>query len=137
MFCLLYVDYVFLCNTFYLLFLMLTVTLSKINIWYTFQGLERETLLLRPNDQHFVQLARKIGIGDFYNFFIHLGMEKADYENLNFRYFTNPMDFMLMGLFEWRDKTDSDQSTATFGKLLEALTAIERQHYLCQVRIVM
>ncbi|VDI42057.1 Hypothetical predicted protein [Mytilus galloprovincialis] len=60
-------------------------------------------------------------------------MEKADYDNLNFRYFSNPMDFMLMGLFEWRDKTESDQLTATFGKLQKALTAIERQHYLCQV----
>ncbi|CAG2219700.1 unnamed protein product [Mytilus edulis] len=39
----------------------------------------------------------------------------------------------LMGLFEWRDTTESDQSPATFEKLLKALKAIERQHYLCQV----
>ncbi|VDI49475.1 Hypothetical predicted protein [Mytilus galloprovincialis] len=97
------------------------------------KGLETETLVLRPDDQHFVQLARTIGIGDFYNFFIELGMEKADYDNLNFRYFSNPMDFMLMGLFEWRDKTESDQMTATFRKLQTALKAIERQHYMCQV----
>ncbi|XP_063405757.1 uncharacterized protein LOC134689720 [Mytilus trossulus] len=97
------------------------------------KGLETETLALRPDDQHFVQLARTIGIGDFYNFFIELGMEKADYDNLNFRYFSNPMDFMLMGLFEWRDKTESDQMTPTFRKLQTALKAIERQHYLCQV----
>ncbi|VDI78337.1 Hypothetical predicted protein [Mytilus galloprovincialis] len=97
------------------------------------KGLETETLYLRPDDQHFVQLARTIGIGDFYNFFIELGMEKADYDNLNFRYFSNPMDLILMGLFEWRDKTESDQMTATFRKLQTALKAIERQHYMCQV----
>ncbi|CAG2239050.1 RIPK4 [Mytilus edulis] len=100
------------------------------------KGLETEAQLLTPDDQHFVQLARTIGIGDFYNFFIELGMEKADYDNLNFRYFSNPMDFMLMGLFEWRDKTESDQLTATFGKLQKALTAIERQHYLCQLTLI-
>ncbi|XP_063437226.1 uncharacterized protein LOC134718554 [Mytilus trossulus] len=97
------------------------------------KGLETEILVLRPDDQHFVQLAKTLGIGDFYNFFIELGMEKADYDNLNFRYFSNPMDFMLMGLFEWRDKTESDQMTPTFRKLQTALKAIERQHYLCQV----
>ncbi|CAC5414814.1 unnamed protein product [Mytilus coruscus] len=98
------------------------------------KGLEKDTTLdLKPNDQHFVNLAKKIGIGDFYNFFIHLGMSKADYDNLNFRYFSNPMDMMLMGMFQWRAKTESDQSPATFGKLLQALTAIERKHFLCQV----
>ncbi|CAC5363359.1 unnamed protein product [Mytilus coruscus] len=60
-------------------------------------------------------------------------MTKADYDNLNFRYFSNPMDMMLMGMFQWRDKTESDQSPATFGKLLEALKAIDSQHYLCQI----
>ncbi|XP_052080481.1 uncharacterized protein LOC127718476 [Mytilus californianus] len=60
-------------------------------------------------------------------------MKNADYDNLNFRYFSNPMDFMLMGLFEWRDSTESDKSTATFEKLQKALTAIDRQHCLCQV----
>ncbi|OPL33293.1 serine pats1 threonine-protein kinase, partial [Mytilus galloprovincialis] len=98
------------------------------------EGLEKETktLLLKPTDQHFVHLTKYLGIGDFYNFFIHLGMTKTDYDNLNFRYFSNPMDMMLMGMFQWRDKTESDQSPATFGKLLEALKAIGRQHYLCQ-----
>lgn len=91
---------------------------------------------MTPNDQHFVQLAQKIGIADFYNFFIYLGMTKADYDNLNFRYFSNPMDFMLMGLFEWRDKIESRQSTATLKNLLEALTAIEHEHYLCQVKSI-
>ncbi|CAG2223106.1 unnamed protein product [Mytilus edulis] len=97
------------------------------------KGPETETLDLKPDNHHFVQLARTIGIADFYNFFIKLGMEKTDLDNLNFRYFSNPMDFMLMGLFEWRDKTESDQMTATFRKLQTALKAIERQHYLCQV----
>ncbi|XP_052096776.1 uncharacterized protein LOC127731938 [Mytilus californianus] len=97
------------------------------------KGPETETLDLKPDNHHFVQLARTIGIGDFYNFFIKLGMEKTDLDNLNFRYFSNPMDFMLMGLFEWRDKTESDEMTATFRKLQTALEAIERQHYLCQV----
>ncbi|CAC5356677.1 unnamed protein product [Mytilus coruscus] len=102
-------------------------------LYFTIQGLKSETLVLRPNDQHFVQLARTIGISDFYNFFIHLGMVKSDYDNLNFRYFSNPMDFMLMGLFEWRDKTESDTAVASFKDLQKALSAIERQHYLCQV----
>ncbi|XP_063407500.1 uncharacterized protein LOC134691146 [Mytilus trossulus] len=99
------------------------------------EGLEKETktLLLRPSNQHFVHLTKYLGIGDFYNFFIYLGMTKADYDNLNFRYFSNPMDMMLMGMFQWRDKTESDQSPATFGKLLEALKAIGSQHYLCQI----
>ncbi|VDI26732.1 Hypothetical predicted protein, partial [Mytilus galloprovincialis] len=96
-------------------------------------GKETKTLLLKPIDQHFVHLTKKLEIGDFYNFFIHLGMSKADYDKLNFRYFSNPMDMMLMGMFQWRDKTESDQSPATFGKLLEALKAIDRQHYLCQI----
>lgn len=87
-------------------------------------------------DHHFVHLARTLGIGDFYNFFFHLGMSKADYDNLNFCYFANPMNFMLMGLFQWRDREESGQSSATFGKLLTALTAIDRQHYLCQVRLI-
>ncbi|XP_071149823.1 uncharacterized protein [Mytilus edulis] len=100
------------------------------------KGLENEILLLKPNDQHFVQLARQIGIGDFHDFFIHLGMAKSDYDNLNFRYFSNPMDFMLMGLFEWKNKADI-KSTATFEKLLlQALTAIGLEHYLCHVRLV-
>ncbi|XP_063419319.1 uncharacterized protein LOC134702170 [Mytilus trossulus] len=97
------------------------------------KGPETKTLDLKPDNHHFVQLARTIGIGDFPNFFIKLGMEKNDLENLNFRYFSNPMDFMLMGLFEWRDKTESNQMNATFRKLQMALTAIKRQHYLCQV----
>ncbi|XP_071143970.1 uncharacterized protein [Mytilus edulis] len=97
------------------------------------KGPETKTLDLKPDNHHFVQLARTIGIGDFSNFFIKLGMEKNDLENLNFRYFSNPMDFMLMGLFEWRDKTESNQMNATFRKLQMALTAIKRQHYLCQV----
>ncbi|XP_076071250.1 uncharacterized protein LOC143042693 [Mytilus galloprovincialis] len=96
-------------------------------------GLERETLLLTPNDQHFVQLARTIGIGDFHKFYMNLGMTKADYDNILFRYFSNPMDFMLFGLFAWRDKEDSTPSKATFEKLLTALTAIQEPHYLCQV----
>lgn len=99
------------------------------------QGLEKQILCLRPNDQHFVQLAQTIGIGDYYNFFINLGMKNADYDNLNFRYFSNPMDFMLMGLFEWRDTEESNKSIATFEKLQKALTAIDRQHCLCQVRL--
>ncbi|XP_071143583.1 uncharacterized protein [Mytilus edulis] len=106
---------------------------SKMQCDLNCEGLEIETQLLTPDDQHFVQLAKTMGIGDFYNFFIELGMEKTDYDNLNFRYFANPIDFMLMGLFEWRDKTESDQMTATFGKLQKALTAIERQHYMCQI----
>ncbi|CAG2245230.1 unnamed protein product [Mytilus edulis] len=96
-------------------------------------GLKKETLLLKPNDQHFVQLARIIGIVDFHDFFIQLGMAQSDYDNLNFRYFSNPMDFMLMGLFDWRDSSESSQVMATFEKLLKALTAIEKPHYLCQV----
>lgn len=90
---------------------------------------------MRPNDQHFVHLARKIGIGDFYDFFINLGMTRDDYENLNFCYHSNPLNLKLMGLFEWRDTTECDQSPATFEKLLKALTAIKRQHYLCQVSL--
>ncbi|CAG2245214.1 unnamed protein product [Mytilus edulis] len=113
--------------------LNLLVKTSTIAAIASLDGLKSETLLLRPNDQHFVQLARTIGISDFYNFFIHLGMAKSDYDNLNFRYFSNPMDFMLMGLFDWRDKTESDKSMASFEDLQKALSAIERQHYLCQV----
>ncbi|CAG2204892.1 unnamed protein product [Mytilus edulis] len=97
------------------------------------KGLERETLLLRPNDQHFVQLARTIGTGEFRKFFMNLGMKEADYENLHFRYFSNPMDFMLFGLFAWRDRADSTPSKATFEKLLTALVVINVPHYLCQV----
>ncbi|VDI45415.1 Hypothetical predicted protein [Mytilus galloprovincialis] len=97
------------------------------------KGLERKTLLLRPKDQHFVQLARTIGIGDFHKFYMNLGMTKADYDNILFRYFSNPMDFMLFGLFAWRDKEDSTPSKATFENLLTALTAIQEPHYLCQV----
>ncbi|VDI20493.1 Hypothetical predicted protein [Mytilus galloprovincialis] len=97
------------------------------------QGLKSETLVLRPNDQHFVQLARTIGIEDFREFFIHLGMTTSDFENLNFRYFSNPMDIILMGLFDWRDKTESDKAMASFEDLQKALSAIKRQHYLCQV----
>ncbi|CAG2242297.1 unnamed protein product [Mytilus edulis] len=73
-----------------------------------------------------------MGLDDFYNFFMHLGMTTIEYDGLNFRYFSNPLDFMLMGLFEWRNKTNLE-STATFGKLQEALTAIKLEHYLCQV----
>lgn len=95
--------------------------------------MKTETLLLKPNDHHFVQLASSMGLDDFYNFFMHLGMTTIEYDGLNFRYFSNPLDFMLMGLFEWRNKTNLE-STATFGKLQEALTAIKLEHYLCQVR---
>ncbi|XP_071151180.1 uncharacterized protein, partial [Mytilus edulis] len=52
------------------------------------KGLEEQTLLLKPVDHHFVCLAKMLGIGDFYRFFIHLGMSKDDYDNLNFRYFS-------------------------------------------------
>lgn len=102
------------------------------------QGLaaETETLCLKPVDQHFVYLAKIMEIEDFYKFFIYLGMTKADYDRLNFRYFSNPMDITLMGLFQWKDRAESDQSTATFENLLKALTAIGRQHYLCQVSVV-
>ncbi|XP_076083275.1 uncharacterized protein LOC143054232 [Mytilus galloprovincialis] len=96
-------------------------------------GVDADIFCHKPMDHHFVHLARTLGIGDFYNFFFHLGMSKADYDNLNFCYFANPMNFMLMGLFQWRDREESGQSSATFGKLLTALTAIDRQHYLCQV----
>lgn len=102
------------------------------------QGLaaETETLCLKPVDQHFVYLAKIMEIEDFYKFFIYLGMTKADYDRLNFRYFSNPMDITLMGLFQWKDRAEIDQSTATFENLLKALTAIGRQHYLCQVSVV-
>lgn len=100
-----------------------------------FEGFGTESLHFRPDDLHFVQLARTIGIGDFYNFFITLGMTKDDYDDLHFRYFSNSMDFKLMGLFEWRNQTELKQA-ATFEKLLTALTAISGQHYLCQVRFV-
>lgn len=67
--------------------------------------------------------------------FIHLGMTTSDFENLNFRYVSNPMDIILMGLFDWRDKTESDKAMASFEDLQKALSAIKRQHYLCQVRL--
>ncbi|XP_071141937.1 uncharacterized protein [Mytilus edulis] len=94
---------------------------------------ETETLRLKPVDQHFVYLAKIMEIEDFYKFFIYLGMTKADYDRLNFRYFSNPMDITLMGLFQWKERAESEQSSATIGNLLKALTAIDRQHYLCQL----
>ncbi|CAC5358229.1 unnamed protein product [Mytilus coruscus] len=40
------------------------------------KGPETKILDLKADNHHFVQLARTIGIGDFYNFFVKLGMEK-------------------------------------------------------------
>lgn len=93
-------------------------------------------LLLEPNDHHFVHLAQIMGIDEFREFLIHLGISTADYEKLNHCYFSNPMNFMLMGLFKWRDKAEIDQSISTFEELMRALTAIDRKHYLCKVRII-
>ncbi|CAG2185331.1 unnamed protein product [Mytilus edulis] len=36
----------------------------------------------------------------------------------------------------WRDKTNSSEKPATFGKLQKALSAIDRQHYLCQINMI-
>ncbi|CAG2188604.1 LRDD [Mytilus edulis] len=97
-------------------------------------GLGSEMLLLEPNDHHFVHLAQIMGIDEFREFLIHLGISTADYEKLNHCYFSNPMNFMLMGLFKWRDKAEIDQSISTFEELMRALTAIDRKHYLCKVQ---
>lgn len=83
-----------------------------------------------------MQLARTIGISDFHKFFISLGMREADYDYINYRYFSNPIDFMLFGLFAWRERTESRKSKATFEILLKALTVIKEPHYLCQVIFV-
>lgn len=100
---------------------------------FVFQGLDTETLRLKPNDQHFVQLARLIGTVDFEKFFFKLGMTKADYDDLNCCYYSKPIDFRLLGLFKWRNREDCTRWKATFEKLLTALKAIDLQHYLCQV----
>ncbi|VDI60683.1 Hypothetical predicted protein [Mytilus galloprovincialis] len=97
-------------------------------------GLGSEMLLLEPNDHHFVHLAQIMGIDEFREFLIHLGISTADYEKLNHCYFSNPMNFMLMGLFKWRDKAEIDQPISTFEELMRALTAIDRKHYLCKVQ---
>ncbi|XP_076084163.1 uncharacterized protein LOC143054953 [Mytilus galloprovincialis] len=97
-------------------------------------GLGSEMHLLEPNDHHFVHLAQIMGIDEFREFLIHLGISTADYEKLNHCYFSNPMNFMLMGLFKWRDKAEIDRSKSTFEELMRALTAIDRKHYLCKVQ---
>lgn len=105
-------------------------------------GFPEEIHDMIPNDQHFAQLARQINEmnqSSIYTFFIKLGLPISDYEKLSQRFSSNQMNFVLMGLIEWRRKKEIRKEKAKFSALLNALKTVEHvevEHILCQVRFM-
>lgn len=93
-------------------------------------GLAPEALSLTPNDQHLMRLAKQLDMQEFEQFFINLGMKRADLEEVEHRFIQNEiLCRKLMALYRWKKKNYK----VSLQDLLDGLKEIERSHYLCQV----
>lgn len=95
-----------------------------------FIGPPKELLSLSPTDKHLVRLATELSVNEFEEFFISLDMKRAVLEEIEHSYpRTEIMCRKLMALYKWK----KSKETIRLQDLFNALTNIERPHYLCQV----
>lgn len=85
-----------------------------------------------PTDKHLIRLAAVLGINCFDTYYVHLEMDRKDWEEIEYQYRGNdPVSMKFMALIEWRRRRKNDVKVQN---LLDALTAVEeRQHILCKV----
>ncbi|CAG2208115.1 unnamed protein product [Mytilus edulis] len=98
-------------------------------------GLNENELKTEPSDKHLVRLGCQIGIRSFEEFFITLGMEKNDWENIEYMYAAHsPEGIMSMALNKWKVSKHTKLETPSLKDLSDALTAVNlNYHLICQV----
>lgn len=100
---------------------------------FYFIDLAKKTLDVEPTDQHLVRIAKQLGINEFYQFFIYLGMTSDEWEEIEHRFMQNDiMCRKLMALYKWRKKT----TPRRLHDLLDALHNINRPQCPCQVKLM-
>lgn len=101
-----------------------------------FTGLTDEELKAEPSDKHLVRLGCHIGINMFREYFIYLGMEVKDWEDINSQYVGHsPKGIMSMALTQWKNSMLSKLKEPSLKDLYDALKNVELDtHLICQVQ---
>ncbi|XP_076080074.1 uncharacterized protein LOC143050853 [Mytilus galloprovincialis] len=98
-------------------------------------GLTFNELRTEPSDKHLVRLGSLIGIKSFEEFYIHLGMEKREWESTEYTFAGHSSEgIMSMALKHWKESKLAKLKRPTLQNLSDALTAVELDsHLLCQI----
>ncbi|CAG2208653.1 unnamed protein product [Mytilus edulis] len=99
------------------------------------KGLTSNELEIEPSDKHLVRLGGQIGIKLFEEFFISLGMNKKQWESIEYTYAGHSSEgIMSMALTQWRKTKLSKLGMPTLKDLTHALRAVNLDsHLICQV----
>ncbi|VDI17402.1 Hypothetical predicted protein, partial [Mytilus galloprovincialis] len=99
------------------------------------EGLTSNELEIEPSDKHLVRLGGQIGIKLFEEFFISLGMNKKQWESIEYTYAGHSSEgIMSMALTQWRKTKLSKLGMPTLKDLTHALRAVNLDsHLICQV----
>ncbi|XP_076073079.1 uncharacterized protein LOC143044801 [Mytilus galloprovincialis] len=99
------------------------------------EGLTSNELGIEPSDKHLVRLGGQIGIKLFEEFFINLGMNKKQWESIEYTYDGHSSEgIMSMALTQWRNTKLSKMEKPTLKDLTDALRAVDLDsHLICQV----
>ncbi|CAG2220165.1 unnamed protein product [Mytilus edulis] len=94
-----------------------------------------EELRTEPSDKHLVRLGCHIGINLFRDFFIYLGMEVKEWEDINSQYVGHsPKGIMSVALTQWKHSMLSRLKDPTLKDLCDALKNVELDsHLICQI----
>ncbi|CAG2249531.1 unnamed protein product [Mytilus edulis] len=86
------------------------------------KGLTDEELKAEPSDKHLVRLGCHIGINMFREYFIYLGMEVKEWEDINSQYVGHsPKGIMSMALTQWKNSMLSKLKEPSLKDLCDAL----------------
>ncbi|XP_071165947.1 uncharacterized protein [Mytilus edulis] len=99
------------------------------------KGLTDEELKAEPSDKHLVRLGCHIGINKFREYFIYLGMEVKEWEDINSQYVGHsPKGIMSMALTQWKNSMLSKLKEPSLKDLCDALKNVELDsHLICQI----
>lgn len=106
---------------------------SLITRYVSILGLTNVELRTEPSDKHLVRLGSQIGIKEFDDFFIQLGMTRRQWENTVYMY-CSPDGIMSMALLQWKLSKLSNLEEPSLKDIEDALVATGlEKHLICQV----
>ncbi|XP_063427756.1 uncharacterized protein LOC134711219 [Mytilus trossulus] len=99
------------------------------------KGLTDDELRAEPSDKHLVRLGCHIGINLFREYFIYLGMEVEEWEDINFQYVGHsPKGIKSVALMQWKNSMLLKSKDPTLKDLRDALKNVELDsHLICQI----
>lgn len=101
---------------------------------FLFSGPSNDLLQLHPSEKHFVRLANLIGIRQFDDFIIHLGLTRQEWEDIEDQYHVNgPVGKKVMALVKWKEKKESHFQEVRLRDTLPGIKSVANVHVLCQV----